>query len=1098
MPLTDIISELSKQVGYTVLASKPILEISKPIDLSVREMPVNDFLKLVFDNQKIGYRQEGKSIFLYSKVDQGKTRRESNQQGQANEQDEYDEVRGVLLDTLGRAVQGVSIKILSANKRNVLMTSPNFSDGTFLFQRVPKKSIIEFSRIGYEILQLPVKTNFGILVMREKHTDIGEVVVKSGLLDRRKESFTGAAVTVGREELLQNGNKNILQSLKNIDPSFRMVENLDMGSDPNSKPNIVLRGQSNLPDLRGTFDGNPNEPLFVLDGFTTNIQRIYDLDMQRVKSVTILKDAVAKAVYGAMGGNGVVVIETLQPEMGKLRLSYNGNLNIESPDLAGYNLMNAAEKLEWEHNHNMWYANIPAINSFREQIYNSLYQDVHLKGVDTYWLSAPLQNGVGQRHSLSVEGGDQSMRYGASLLYNNITGAMKGSSRNTVTGSTTLSYRLNNLVFRNVMEISQNDAVNSPYGSFSTYTQMNPYWSPYDIDGRLQPVVGFYPEGVPQSAWTLAYNPLYNASLNSIDESKYAQLSNNFSLEWRISPQWRIDGGVGYTYQRQGADKFTPPGHTNFINYTEQNGLISYKGAWTRTEGMSKSLETRLGVNYNYKLGKNLIMLNGTLNMSDIGSRQNITVAEGFGSDNVTDISMGAYYQRGSSPGGSDNKTRSIALLGVLNYTYDDRFIFDASYRRNASSIYGADSRWGGFWSLGAGWNLHNEDFVKNIGFSQFRLRGSAGYTGVQVASFFDIIPTNNYLSGVYDGKRGTILTALPNPDLGWQRNMDYNVGLDITTRGNRFSARIDAYRRIANNLVSSVSAPPSFGFSNYMSNLGRTVNEGLEGSIRYQVFQNYESKSYLNISLSAAHNRNRLTDIADAFRAYNSDVDKDVQNTNKRMSAPVARYYEGQSLSAIWAMKSAGIDPATGYELFYDKNGQVTYVWNTSDLQIVGDTEAKVNGNFNVNLGYKGFVLSMVMSYRIGGSLYNSTLVDKVENITGRTNLDRRILDAWHQVGDHAIYKSPQVGVSVTNEGNLGFTKPTSRFVQSNNELYFSTINLSYDIQSQRLLKRIGMERLRTTFYTNELLRLSSIDIERGTSYPFARNLSLSINATF
>src|SRR5690606_9934288 len=284
--------------------------------------------------------------------------------------------------------------------------------------------------------------------------------------------------------LMQAGNQNLLQSLRNLDPSFRIKDNLEAGSDPNRMPDIQMRGTSSLPDLKGEYQANPNQPLFILDGFEATIQKVYDLDMNRVHSVTLLKDAAAKAIYGARAANGVVVIETILPKSGQLRISYTGKVDITAPDLTSYNLTNAGEKLQAERDAGLYNSGNPDIQYLFNKQYNDRLQAV-LAGVNTYWLSQPLQTGIGQKHSLYLEGGDPRMRYGLDFAYSKIAGVMKGSDRNVVSGAATLSYRYRKFSFRNALMVTFNKSDNSPYGSFSEYTKQNPYYRIKDDQGNL-------------------------------------------------------------------------------------------------------------------------------------------------------------------------------------------------------------------------------------------------------------------------------------------------------------------------------------------------------------------------------------------------------------------------------------------------------------------------------------------------------------------------------------------------------------------------------------------------------------------------------------
>lgn len=207
------------------------------------------------------------------------------------------------------------------------------------------------------------------------------------------------------------GNQNILQSLKALDPAFNIMENNQYGSDPNRTPDIEIRGKTSIVGMKEEFGEDPNQPLFILDGFETTLETIMDLSLDRVASVTLLKDAASTAIYGAKAANGVVVVETKAPVQGRLRLSYNGSFEVSFADLTDYNLMNAAEKLEFELLAGNFKSNLIAFEEANKIRYNNLLYNVD-RGVNTYWMSEPLRTGLTQRHNVYVEGGDSQMRYG--------------------------------------------------------------------------------------------------------------------------------------------------------------------------------------------------------------------------------------------------------------------------------------------------------------------------------------------------------------------------------------------------------------------------------------------------------------------------------------------------------------------------------------------------------------------------------------------------------------------------------------------------------------------------------------------------------------
>ncbi|MBR6945988.1 MAG: TonB-dependent receptor plug domain-containing protein, partial [Prevotella sp.] len=424
------------------------------------------------------------------------------------------------------------------------------ADGNYtLYVDANEKRSIVYSFVGMEDKKVRYNgQRVQDVRLRDDSHVLGEVeVFGNGIFKRRTESFTGSAATYNQEDLKSVGNANILKSLADLDPSFILEDNVLNGSDPNALNDITIRGNASFAGLQGEYSGNPNTPLFIIDGFESSQQQVFDLDINRVENVTILKDAAAKAIYGAKAANGVVVIETKQPEAGRIRLTYTGDVNVTAPDLSSYDLTNAEEKLLVEKNSGRYDASSPSFaQSYREQ-YNEIQKNIS-RGVDTYWLAKPLRTGVGHKHTIYMEGGDDRMRYSGTVSYNGVTGVMKGSDRRTVSGNIQLSYRYKTLLFRNSLSITSNKADNSPYGSFSSYSSANPYFSPYDENGNLVKVLGYFQNPGTGGSRTTYYNPLYNATIGTKDFSKYNEYTENFYIEWRPTKQWTFLGRFGYTH----------------------------------------------------------------------------------------------------------------------------------------------------------------------------------------------------------------------------------------------------------------------------------------------------------------------------------------------------------------------------------------------------------------------------------------------------------------------------------------------------------------------------------------------------------------------
>ena len=604
-------------------------------------------------------------------------------------------INGIVKDEFGTGLPGAHIVLLEGTKTNAQYGTPTDINGKFSLKLPSSAKAIKVSYIGYEdrTITLDERTTYEISLTPSSES-LEEVVV-TGAFTRKANTFTGAVTTVKGDELMRVGNQNVLQSLATIDPSFMQIENLSAGSNPNAMPDFQMRGSSTISNVQSEYASNANQPLFILDGFETTLTRIMDLDMNQVESVTTLKDATAKAIYGSKGANGVVVIETKRPEAGTMRITYTGDLNIEAPDLSSYDLCNAAEKLEVERLAGLYSSDNALTQISLDETYTNKLREV-LAGVNTDWLSQPIRTGVGQKHSLYLEGGDQAMVYGVNLSFNNIEGAMKGSTRNTFSGGITLSYRVKDLIFRNQQTIDYNSSDESPYGSFSDYAQMNPYSRLYDENGSLIQSYTYTNNSGETSDYS---NPIYNTTLNTIDNTTYTNITNNFYLEWQIKPNLRFTGRLGFVRQTNTADQFKPANHTDFINETDEFA----KGSYYKLNGTSTNINADANLSYSVQLDKHLIFLNGQLNMSDVSYESAAMTAEGFPNDQMNDITFAVQYAENESPTGEENVSRSCGGLISLNYSFDERYLFDANYRLTGSSETGANNRWGSFWSVGGG-----------------------------------------------------------------------------------------------------------------------------------------------------------------------------------------------------------------------------------------------------------------------------------------------------------------------------------------------------------------------------------------------------------
>ena len=993
----------------------------------------------------------------------------------------------------GSPLAGATVFIMKNDKRTVGTAAT--LDGDFSLEVPADTKEVVASYIGYKNKSVKVVANKPLQIFLEENSNSLNEVVVNGYSSVKRTSFTGNAVTVTKDDLLKVSTRNMIDVLQVYDPSLRIAVNNEMGSDPNSLPEFYIRGRSGVGVMeldkdavsQSALSNNPNTPIFIMDGFEVSVSKVYDFDPNRIERITILKDAAATAIYGSRAANGVIVIETKAPVPGKLRVNYNFSAELTAPDISDYNLMNASEKLEAERLTGLYESDSPstALNLQKEYLAK---QNNILKGIDTDWIAQPLRNGFNHKHSLYIEGGVNDIRFGAEMNYDIQNGVMKGSYRKRAGGGFYIDYRINNLQIKNYVTFNSVKSENSPYGTFSDYTSRQPYDSFKDEEGNYVEYLTTWHTGTSNLR-----NPLYDATmLSSYDRSSYTDLTNNLSLNYHLADVFQLKAQFSVTKRDDESRQFTDPGSGKYVNYADSDP----KGELLSGRSQSIYWNANLLANYVQTVNRNHMNFSLGLNIRETKDESESALYRGFPSGKLD--SPNYADEIATKPSFSDNHTRLMGTFLSTNYTYDNIYLMDASFRMDGSSEFGSKKKFAPFWSFGAGLNIHNYPFMKRQTlFSQFKIRGSYGQIGKVNFPAYAAKNTYQILSDKYGTGAGVLLYYMGNENLKWERTNTFDIGTDISLLNDAVLFRFSWYNKKTVDLITDVTLPSSTGFTVYRDNLGEVQNRGIELDIRADVFKNRDWTVTLFGNL--AHNKNKILKISESLKAYNDRVDTYFADYDKNIgtmqdakySKPFMKYTEGGSLTSIWGMQSLGINPSDGQETFLKKDGTITSDWNSSDQVIIGDTEPTAQGAFGVNLRYKQFTMYATFKYECGGQLYNSTLVNKVENVNiYEVNADKRVLtDRWKQPGDVTMLKSIK--------DRYQTTRPTSRFVQDNNTLEFNSFTLAYEF-SNKLLAPINLSMLRVQFNMNNIARISSIHQERGLSYPYARTFTFSLNLGF
>lgn len=968
-------------------------------------------------------------------------------------------------------------------------------NGCYVLTLPEKGGLVIYSYIGFETRKIKVTSRQKVDVQMVEATESIQEVIVTGYNSIQKESFTGNTTKIEKEDLLKVNPNNLISAIQTFDPSFRIQENLAAGSDPNSLPQFVLRGQTGIGETtlgqtstssisREVLSGNSNLPIFILDGFEVDVEKIYDLDMNSIHSINILKDAAATAMYGSRAANGVIVIERRAPEAGKFRVQYSGVLSAELPDLSSYNLMNAREKLETERLAGLYDSNTPEIDPYT----NGYYQRLNnvLTGVDTYWLSQGLRTALNHKHSVFIDGGENDVRWGVELGFRGTEGVMKYSSRKNANAAFYVDYRIGGLQIKNKVTYTYNKSTDVPFNSFSDYSHLLPYMRLYDENGdyvrRLEKFDG---------ASGTQVNPLYEINFyNSFDHSGYDEVTDDLSLNWRITDGLRLRGQFSVLMRNSTGDLYKDPASAS---YSASTGNIN--GEKTESTQKRTVIDGSLSLMYNNTFKGHNLNICLSSNMRQTQSTASETRYRGFpGGDLVSSNYAAEVYGKPSS---SDNTTRLVGALLTSNYTYNNIYLADLTGRIDGSSEFGSDKRWSMFWSTGAGINIHNYDFMKsNELFSMLKFRASYGLTGKTNFSLYSAkdmyqLQTDSWYPTGY----GVFLYQMGNPNLKWERKYTLDYGVEIGLWHDKIYLKASAYDERTIDLITDYTIPSSTGFTSYKENMGKVKNTGVELELRARL---YSDRNWLfQLYGSFARNKNTIVEISQAMRDYNKRVEELFSGYNPESSSDskyaktYLKYYEGASLTSIYGMKSLGISPTNGKEIYLRRNGDVTDVWSADEWTIIGDTAPKGQGSFGYTLSYKQLSMFASFLYTFGGDAYNNTLVSYVENADIKNdNVDKRVLlDRWQKPGDITTMKD-------IRDRNVT-TGASSRFVQKNNTLQWSSLTMSYNFRPEQL-KKLHLSGLRLSFTMNDLFYWSTIRQERGLDYPYSRSFNLTTNIIF
>jgi len=984
-------------------------------------------------------------------------------------------------------------------------------NGILELDGVPAGDMVIATKAGYLAQSKKVKAGMQLRLGKREMRSAGNNYM-NGLFERPLEHFSGSATIVSGNDLRKINPLNFIEALKYYDPSFIVSGSNNSGDDPNIPPSIKIRGAYNFPasatiarqsgtvatgvqldpsvsDYVANNISNPDQPVILLNGVQVALQTVLDIDINRIEKVVILKDAVATSVYGVRGGNGVLLIQTRLPQKGSFNITYSGQVQVSVPDLSSYHLLSASEKLQLEQAAGFYAGNT--------SLYQSRLNRVN-KGLNTDWLTLPTRKAIGQKHYLSLEGGDDDINYGLDFSFNDIQGVMKGSNRKNTNFGGYISARIKNIIISNYLTYQISGASNTPYGTFSDYASQDPYWDPGDsVTGGM---IRLMEESTAMGNTLRFYNPAYNGTISTTDERTYARFGNLTNIDCIIGRGFRLNGRFSISKQSDEQNTFLPPSHTVFANYTPSD--FFKRGRYDQSSAEFLSMEGAVSLNYNKKTGLHQFYASAGATALQTKSEAVGIQLIGFTTDKLSDLGFGNAYSN-LRPTTGKIETRLLSGYADFTYSYDNRYQLEISANADGSSQFGGNNRTAAHWSAGASWNLHQEKFFhENNILNQLRIRASAGTAGNQYFQSYLGKTSYNYYTdrqyiqgGSSSGTRGiglgAFLTSFANKDIKAPQTLKLNAGMEAVLLQNRLFIRAEAYKNKTTDIVLPVLSLSSTGFSNfsYYDNLGAIENKGFELDLNYSIIRNVKKGISWNIRINGIHNEDRVLATAQYIDAFNSANDAITIDQTR----PQARYIKDQSLTGIWAVRSLGIDPATGREKFLKANGTETFTWDAADKIFAGDLSPEWTGSFGTTVSVKNISAGIYFNYEYGAKFYNQTLADRLENADLAYNVDSRAADnRWKQPGDKALYKQLSLNGMVTSP-----TYATTRFVESNDFINCSAMSIDYTVP-QSVIQKIGARSVKLGFVAGNIFRTGNKDAERGIYYPFHRMYSFSVTAGF
>ena len=915
-------------------------------------------------------------------------------------------------------------------------------DGTYTIE-VKGGSVLTFSYLGFKSVEYKVpsdnKTVTYNLSMESESESIDDVVVIAYGV-RKKGTVAGSVSSVKTEKIEKTPTAAFDQALQGQVAGLSVLSNT---GEPSASTVMTIRGTNSI--------NSGTAPLYILDGVPISSSDFNTINPADIESLSVLKDASSTSIYGARAANGVIVITTKRGRMAERpRIEYRMQMGISQVASGKWDLMNTAERIAYE----------KEIGMTEGQNYNALSK------IDVNWMEEVFNSSaLLQSHEISVSGADEKSNYYISGGYYNQDGTAVGSMferfsfRSNFDRKAASWLKVGSNTMLNFQNIKQADE-----GAYTLVTPisaarfMMPYWDPYRADGELASIADGSWKGNGQ-------NPLEWLENNPVSYKKYKLLTTVYAEATPIEGlTLRSQLGVDYSH--------TTGFGVSYPSYAPNQG----QGSASRSSTDSYTLTNTNTANYQFRLDEDhsfnfLLGHEGIVSHSEAFS----LMTKGQNNDRLTNISTGTRATSWSDTTDSDYGFLSFFHRG--EYNYSNKYFVEYAARLDGSSRFGADRRWAAFWSVGFMWDLRNEDFMDSA---------SSWLTNAQISlstgtSGNSSIPNYEHMALVgggldYVGNAGVGLAQPGNEDLGWEKPWTSNFAIHAGF-WNRLNVDAEFYYKRTSDMLMQVPLPYSTsGYGFYWDNVGTMVNVGAELSLNASLIST--EKFQWSVNANVSYNHNEITEL------YNGVTEYELSNTNTKLVV-------GHPLGEFYINRYAGVNPANGDALWYDKNGELTTELKDDDKVLIGKSYyAPWQGGFGTAVSWKGLSLSAQFSWVADRWMINNDRYFDESNGRFMTyNQSKRLLNRWKQPGD--ITDIPRHGV---------YTEFDSRLLEDASFLRLKNLMLAYSLPSNWLKKTGFIRGFRVYAQGQNLLtftNFSGLDPE-GTKNVYAAQYPMSRQYTF